>query len=109
MMVGPFTVRAASIFTVVALFAYGLFRALGSQYDTPTTAVQAIWTTAGTVGAILSLANLWDAIGKLRALKDHGVNGDYRFIALEGIRIEALRCVQMLCITGIGLYLLQST
>lgn len=102
------TLRYANIFALFALGAVGLYLALRIIFPTPTSSVQAAWTTAGVVGTVVTALNLRAALRDRAAVLASKQNGDRLFLANDYIRIEAVRLCQMLAVTGVGLYILQA-
>jgi hypothetical protein len=100
--------RAFNIAVAMLAGAVGLWLALRSQFDTPTSAVQSLWTTAGVFGAILTSYNLRDAFKDKKALIESGRNGEMLVLAKHAIFSESLRLSKMLIVAFIGFYSLQA-
>jgi hypothetical protein len=102
------SLRVANIFALFALGAVGLYFGLRILFPTPTSSVQAAWTTAGVLGSIVTALNLRAALRDKAAVIAGGHNGDRLFLANDYIRIETVRLCQMLAVAGVGFYLLQA-
>lgn len=98
---------AAAVFILAG--AAGIWLALQSQFDTPTNAVQSMWTAAGVIGVLLTAYNLRDAFKDKRALIESGRNGEMLAMAKHAIFSESIRLSKMLSVAFIGFYSLTAT